>query len=701
MPSLRAVNAVLVGTLTLATVLVASCDTTTMMVTGCSTTSCAKGTVCRMSDGKCIVPPKQVTVEVQFVGDGTGTVVSTPAGISCGSQCSASFEVGTKITLSATPALGSVASGWSLGCQGSTPTCELTPDGTLDPIPVLLNLALDATSTQPPLCNEYGFCWENPRPFANTLRRVIVPAQGEPWMVGDAGAILRRVGGTFQIVPSTTRRTLYSIWGTPTELFAVGDAGTILRWGGTAFAAEPSGTVQNLYDVHGGGGTPIAVGTQGKATRRSGGIWTEESTGTLQTLYATFGVAPNNHWALGAQGITARYSAGWTSATEPVFQNYTVRAITGVATNLFAIDSFGGVSAYTVAGGWQLASRIQTDDMEGIGLVGSSLYTVGRNPGGTGFIMKVDAAQRLREVNNAPAGLRAIAGGSTSDIWAVGDSGLVYQYTGSGWSSRSSGSLAPLNAVAAVGDQDAWFAGSTGTLLHYLNGTVQPVASGATGTLASLFALSPTNLWAVGSSGQILRYNGTAWSTVPSPTTQNLTSVHGLTSNQLWAVGENGTILQWNGTTWSALPSPVLANLRSVSAAGLNEVWIVGDGGTVLRSTGGAFQAVTPTLMTTANLLGVYASGTDTWVVADSMTFLQRGGVWSNVAPPLAGLRSVFARSAGEVYVTGTAGTLLRLVGGAWQVVPTGAGTDLQAGALSTSRLWLTGTSGTLLRKTL
>ncbi len=51
--------------------------------------------------------PASVTVDVSTGGTGSGSVSSTLAGIDCGSTCSASFEAGTPLTLTATPAVGS------------------------------------------------------------------------------------------------------------------------------------------------------------------------------------------------------------------------------------------------------------------------------------------------------------------------------------------------------------------------------------------------------------------------------------------------------------------------------------------------------------------------------------------------------------------------------------------------------------------
>ena len=58
-------------------------------------------------------------------GTGSGTVTSSPAGISCGSDCSESYASGTSVTLTASAAGGSTFAGWSGACSG-TGTCTVS-----------------------------------------------------------------------------------------------------------------------------------------------------------------------------------------------------------------------------------------------------------------------------------------------------------------------------------------------------------------------------------------------------------------------------------------------------------------------------------------------------------------------------------------------------------------------------------------------
>ncbi|MER2562694.1 MAG: hypothetical protein ABTQ32_18350 [Myxococcaceae bacterium] len=69
---------------------------------------------------------QQLSLSVMRTGAGTGTVTSSPGGISCGATCSASYDAGAMVTLTASAATGSTFTGWSGGsCTGTAP-CTVT-----------------------------------------------------------------------------------------------------------------------------------------------------------------------------------------------------------------------------------------------------------------------------------------------------------------------------------------------------------------------------------------------------------------------------------------------------------------------------------------------------------------------------------------------------------------------------------------------
>lgn len=74
-----------------------------------------------------IVPtPTSYALSVTRAGTGSGTVTSSPAGIDCGSTCSAEYSTGTSVTLTAAAASGSTFGGWSGACSGTGATCTVS-----------------------------------------------------------------------------------------------------------------------------------------------------------------------------------------------------------------------------------------------------------------------------------------------------------------------------------------------------------------------------------------------------------------------------------------------------------------------------------------------------------------------------------------------------------------------------------------------
>jgi parallel beta helix pectate lyase-like protein/List-Bact-rpt repeat protein len=94
---------------------------------GCSGTGACGLTLSNTTTVSAAFGPAPVAVTVVRAGVGSGTVTSAPAGITCGTTCSATFSSGSSMVLTATPAGGSVFSGWSGGGCAGTGTCTVTP----------------------------------------------------------------------------------------------------------------------------------------------------------------------------------------------------------------------------------------------------------------------------------------------------------------------------------------------------------------------------------------------------------------------------------------------------------------------------------------------------------------------------------------------------------------------------------------------
>src|SRR6185436_13106224 len=95
-----------------------------------------------------------VTLAVDKIGTGSGTVLSEPSGIKCGEVCEAEFEEGTVVQLIPVTSPGSRFGGWSGGGCSGTGVCKITLSespqvtATFEPIPqVTLTVAKEGTGS--------------------------------------------------------------------------------------------------------------------------------------------------------------------------------------------------------------------------------------------------------------------------------------------------------------------------------------------------------------------------------------------------------------------------------------------------------------------------------------------------------------------------------------------------------------------------
>ena len=80
---------------------------------------------------------QQNSLNVTKAGTGSGMITSSPAGISCGADCTEVYTSGTLVTLTATPDNNSSFAGWSGACTGSG-TCTVTMDAAKSVSPLFL-----------------------------------------------------------------------------------------------------------------------------------------------------------------------------------------------------------------------------------------------------------------------------------------------------------------------------------------------------------------------------------------------------------------------------------------------------------------------------------------------------------------------------------------------------------------------------------
>ncbi|MBI3898341.1 MAG: InlB B-repeat-containing protein [Gammaproteobacteria bacterium] len=93
--------------------------------TSCTTATCTRTLNSSATIGAVFERIPTTTYTLTVAVTGTGTVTSSPAGISCGTDCSEAYASGTAVTLTPAPATGYTFAGWSGSCSG-TGSCVVT-----------------------------------------------------------------------------------------------------------------------------------------------------------------------------------------------------------------------------------------------------------------------------------------------------------------------------------------------------------------------------------------------------------------------------------------------------------------------------------------------------------------------------------------------------------------------------------------------
>jgi Fe-S cluster biogenesis protein NfuA len=164
-------------------------------------------------------------LNVSKAGTGNGVVTSSPSGINCGTDCLEPYDAGTNVTLTATPASGSVFVEWTGACGTTSSTCQVNMNGsksvtaTFTPKPVL-NVSKTGTGdgvvTSSPSGIDCGTDCVEPYDAGTNVTLTAAPASGSVFVewtgacVGNASTCevnmnaSKTVTAAFDLVPQFT-----------------------------------------------------------------------------------------------------------------------------------------------------------------------------------------------------------------------------------------------------------------------------------------------------------------------------------------------------------------------------------------------------------------------------------------------------------------------------------------------------------------
>ena len=131
----------------------------------------------------------------------------------------------------------------------------------------------------------------------------------------------------------------------------------------------------------------------------------------------------------------------------------------------------------------------------------------------------------------------------------------ILRYDGVAWRAMESGTTEDLYGIWGSSGSDIFAVGEDGVILHYGGTTWSMMETQTQQYFLDVWGTSSTDVFAVGTSGTILHYDGNAWSAMVSGITSKIREVWGSSSSDVYAVGDHGRILHYDGITWSAMVS--------------------------------------------------------------------------------------------------------------------------------------------------
>jgi hypothetical protein len=343
-----------------------------------------------------------------------------------------------------------------------------------------------------------------------------------------------------------SKRHLHSVWASSDDdVFIASGWGKLWHYNGQRFALHDPRTTRSLHGVAGTGPDHVlAAAAGGSVQQYAGARWIADATGasTNAELTRALRFAGGETIAIGTSGAILEYDgATWVDRS----LNTTRQLRTIWASSEEAADATVFIAA----------------DLSGLyrGTFGGSFSNV------------------------STSGVLAVWGTSAGDLWLGGNDSRIWrasQASPGTWTLvHDGGSGAPdVRVIWGTSPSDIFAVGEAGLILHYDGATWSLMDTPTTSNLLDIWGTAPDNVFAVGREGALLHYNGVEWRRMTSGTSENLLVLGATAAHDIFAVGTNNTLLHYDGISWTRVAQAAGVELRGV-ATSQRESWFVGENG--------------------------------------------------------------------------------------------------------------------------
>jgi len=257
--------------------------------------------------------------------------------------------------------------------------------------------------------------------------------------------------------------------------------------------------------------------------------------------------------------------------------------------------------------------------------------------------------------------IRGVSALASNDIWAVGDSGKIYNYDGVSWSEFDDLGGSAIFAIDMVSATDGWAVGASSRIYHYDgNDWTQYVDLGGA-AIRAIDMVSATDGWAAGNSGRLYHYDGVSWSQSVDLGGQLFRAIDMVSATDGWAVGNAGLIYHYDGASWSQFVDTGGMDWYAIDMISSLDGWLVGEGGQIYHYDGASWSQFVDT-----GGMNWYAinmlSANKGWAVGDGgEIYIYNNNEWASFPSPTGdNIYAIAAISEFDCWALGENGTILR-----------------------------------------
>ncbi len=494
-----------------------------------------------------------------------------------------------------------------------------------------------------------GTSWDDSisTPTSETLNGIHVISANDIWATGENGVVLHYNGTSWSIHTDTGTEDWNEIGMIDTTSgFVVGDSGEIFEYGtNPSWSLFVDTGATHWYDLGVVSASDIwAVGRGGDIAHYNGTSWDDSiSTPTSETLNGIHVISANDIWATGENGVVLHYNGtSWSIHTDTGTEDWNEIGMIDT-TSGFVVGDSGEIFEYGVAyeaSGTFVSSVIDggsgSNDWESVfwteTLPSGGEITVSTRSGDTAspdvswsnwsseltdetgedisssdsryiqyrltFTRPTDPNQTpqlddITIIYNAPTGenLRGVDPVSASDIWAVGNDGVIIHYNGSTWTSVASPTGEDLYGIDMISASDGWAIGRSGVILRY-NGSSWSVHTDTSNEAWNTISMVSASKGFAGgnSSNNMAEYDGSAWTEFVGPVSDDINDIYMFDGGTGWAVGDSGKILYYDGSSWSSDSDQGGEDIMGVHMVSTSDGWAVGESGKIWRYNGSSWS---------------------------------------------------------------------------------------------------------------